>query len=88
MPKLQTESELPVAFENKEPQIANFPIVGIGASAGGLEAFTQLLEALPADTGMAFVYPASASRSQKRAHQYPFPSNVIEGCRNYGGYAG
>ena len=32
-----------------------FPVVGIGASAGGLEAFTQLLKALPADTGMAFV---------------------------------
>ncbi len=31
------------------------PIVGIGASAGGLEAFTQLLGALPTDTGMAFV---------------------------------
>ncbi len=26
-----------------------FPIVGVGASAGGLEAFTQLLEHLPAD---------------------------------------
>jgi two-component system CheB/CheR fusion protein len=32
-----------------------FPIVGIGASAGGLEAFTQLLGALPRDTGMAYV---------------------------------
>ncbi len=32
-----------------------FPIVGIGASAGGLEAFGQLLSALPPDTGMAFV---------------------------------
>src|SRR5712692_7096451 len=32
-----------------------FPIVGIGASAGGLEAFSQLLKELPADTGMAFV---------------------------------
>ena len=31
------------------------PIVGVGASAGGLEAFTQLLHALPANTGMAFV---------------------------------
>jgi hypothetical protein len=30
--------------------------VGIGASAGGLEAFTQLLRALPPDTGMAFVF--------------------------------
>ena len=31
------------------------PVVGIGASAGGLEAFTQLLSHLPADTGMAYV---------------------------------
>ena len=31
------------------------PIAGVGASAGGLEAFTQLLRALPTDTGMAFV---------------------------------
>jgi two-component system, chemotaxis family, CheB/CheR fusion protein len=31
-------------------------IAGIGASAGGLEAFTQLLSALPTDTGMAFVF--------------------------------
>lgn len=30
-------------------------MVGIGASAGGFEAFTQLLSTLPADTGMAFV---------------------------------
>src|SRR4030095_14452831 len=30
-------------------------VVGIGASAGGLEAFEQLLSALPQDTGMAFV---------------------------------
>ena len=32
-----------------------FPIVGVGASAGGLEAFTQLLENLPLDTGMGFI---------------------------------
>jgi two-component system CheB/CheR fusion protein len=30
-------------------------IVGVGASAGGLEAFTELLRHLPDDTGMAFV---------------------------------
>ena len=35
--------------------IVSFPIVGVGASAGGLEAFTQLLKALPLDTGMGFV---------------------------------
>jgi two-component system CheB/CheR fusion protein len=32
-----------------------FPVVGIGASAGGLEAFRHLLSHLPTDTGMAFV---------------------------------
>src|SRR5215475_12733376 len=32
------------------------PVVGIGASAGGLEAFRQLLQNLPTDTGMAFVF--------------------------------
>ncbi len=32
----------------------SFPIVGVGASAGGLEAFKQLLEHLPVNTGMAF----------------------------------
>jgi two-component system CheB/CheR fusion protein len=31
------------------------PIVGIGASAGGLEAFTHLLRQLPTDTGLGFV---------------------------------
>ena len=30
-------------------------IVGVGASAGGLEAFTELLKHLPADTGFGFV---------------------------------
>jgi two-component system, chemotaxis family, CheB/CheR fusion protein len=34
----------------------SFPIVGIGASAGGLEAFSALLMYLPEKTGMAFVF--------------------------------
>src|SRR5438093_10854863 len=33
----------------------SFPIVGIGASAGGLEAFASLLTHVPADPGVAFV---------------------------------
>src|SRR4029077_9627135 len=33
----------------------SFPIVGIGASAGGLDAFRQLLGALATDTGLAYV---------------------------------
>jgi two-component system, chemotaxis family, CheB/CheR fusion protein len=32
-----------------------FPIVGIGASAGGLDACTKLISALPADSGLAFI---------------------------------
>ena len=38
------------------PASSAFPFVGIGASAGGLEAFTRLLQHLPADTGMAFAF--------------------------------
>jgi len=45
-PKKSTKSAMQAPF---------FPIVGVGASAGGLEAFTQLLNELPIDTGMAFV---------------------------------
>lgn len=41
------------ATVSKVPQ--EFPIVGVGASAGGLEAFKALLEHLPVDTGLAFV---------------------------------
>src|ERR1051326_4992659 len=40
--KIQPDSEKPLS------------VVGVGASAGGLEAFEQLLRALPSDTGMAF----------------------------------
>lgn len=32
-----------------------FPIVALGASAGGLEAFTQFFDRMPPDSGMAFV---------------------------------
>src|ERR1700751_4192527 len=33
----------------------SFPVVGLGASAGGLDAFRRLLTALPPRTGMAFI---------------------------------
>ena len=36
-------------------RLPNFPVAGIGARRGGLEAFVQLLKGLPPDTGMAFV---------------------------------
>jgi two-component system CheB/CheR fusion protein len=40
--------------EQDEPPIT-FPIVGIGASAGGLDACKKLVSALPEQTGMAFI---------------------------------
>ena len=40
-------------------------VVGIGASAGGLDAFRELLQALPADSGMAFVIVQHLARDQK-----------------------
>ena len=35
--------------------VQNFPIVGIGASAGGLDAFKRLLAEIPESSGMAYV---------------------------------
>jgi len=43
----------------------NFHIVAIGASAGGMEAVTELLRYLPADTGMAFIYVQHLSPDYK-----------------------
>ncbi|NCP86279.1 MAG: hypothetical protein CO094_12135 [Anaerolineae bacterium CG_4_9_14_3_um_filter_57_17] len=39
----------------EQPTRSTFPIVGIGASAGGLEALEIFLANVPADSGMAFV---------------------------------
>src|SRR2546422_9574307 len=49
------ESAKAVSQPSPRPQNRPTSIVGVGASAGGLEAFEQLLAALPADSGMAFV---------------------------------
>jgi len=53
MQKVQEESndEVPKGIRS-----ANlFPVVGIGASAGGLKAFTKFLEAIPEESGMAYI---------------------------------
>ena len=42
-----------------------FPIVAIGASAGGLEAVTELLQNLSPTTGMAFIYVQHLSPDHK-----------------------
>ncbi|HZI53562.1 MAG TPA: chemotaxis protein CheB, partial [Chitinophagaceae bacterium] len=43
--------------ELRHPEKAKpMPVVGIGSSAGGLEAFSKFLESLPPNLGMAYVY--------------------------------
>jgi two-component system CheB/CheR fusion protein len=44
-----------VSFDPDGISAVPFPIVAVGASAGGLEAFSQLLQPLGADSGMAIV---------------------------------
>jgi two-component system CheB/CheR fusion protein len=51
-----------------EPAKPGFPIVGIGASAGGLEALEELLDNMPTDTGMAFVVVT---------HQHPGHTSLL-----------
>ncbi|MEG4044412.1 chemotaxis protein CheB [Microcoleus sp. Pol17_C1] len=53
--KSQPQAGMKAEGKQQNNQNELFPVVGIGASAGGLEAFTQLLRHLPIDTGMAFV---------------------------------
>ncbi|HEX8925440.1 MAG TPA: chemotaxis protein CheB [Terriglobales bacterium] len=47
---------------------ANFLVVGIGASAGGLEAVTAFLKALPPNLGMAFVLVPHLDRAHESAY--------------------
>ena len=57
-----TKKKSPAKAEVKE---YSFPVVAIGASAGGLEAMMELLKYLPADTGMAFIYVQHLSPDHK-----------------------
>ncbi|MBF4507872.1 chemotaxis protein CheR [Flavobacterium sp. JLP] len=58
--------------ENKDPNKTkqDFPVVGIGASAGGLDAFKKILKAIPVDSGMAYVLVQHLSPDH--------PSNLAE----------
>lgn len=50
-----TEIESPAIKTQNSTKNNQFPIIGIGASAGGLEAMEQFFENMPANSGMAFV---------------------------------
>jgi two-component system CheB/CheR fusion protein len=50
------DGEKPVQEEDRERGIQNCPVVGFGASAGGLEAITEVLHELPDDSGIAVVF--------------------------------
>jgi two-component system, chemotaxis family, CheB/CheR fusion protein len=53
--KAQSGSRNKAEIRQKKPASRDaFPVVAIGASAGGLEAYTEFFRALPADLGMAF----------------------------------
>ena len=62
MKATSTKKKSPAKGEVKEN---TFPVVAIGASAGGLEAMMELLKYLPADTGMAFIYVQHLSPDHK-----------------------
>lgn len=54
-PTEQTDRQaMPV--DHEEPPKLGFPVVGIGASAGGLPAMTAFITAMHSDSGMAFVF--------------------------------
>ena len=50
-----TRNRAKVPRASAAPSQSEVTIVAIGASAGGIEAVTELISHLPPDTGMAFV---------------------------------
>ena len=55
----------PSSSSNGSPSGLSFPVVGLGGSAGGLQALIQCLESLPADPDMAFVVILHLSASHE-----------------------
>ena len=49
------KSKVSLDSKGKGKQDNSFPIIGIGASAGGLEAFEEFFRFMPPESGMAFV---------------------------------
>ncbi len=66
---IEIESE---AEEHQSPALM-YPIVGFGASAGGLQAFREILENLDPETGMSFVLVTHLAPDQRS-----FMSEIVE----------
>jgi len=65
--KNAVDLEKGAASKTQKPD-SHFPIVGIGASAGGLEALDELFDHMPPDTGMSFVVVT---------HQHPGHTSLL-----------
>jgi two-component system, chemotaxis family, CheB/CheR fusion protein len=81
----QTQEVHPaVTFNTDHPPALPYLVVGLGASAGGLEAYVEIFRTLPTDTGMAFVVVSHLSPDQKShlveilARTTSMPVSVIE----------
>ena len=78
------ESRDHVSSELPAEETLPYPIAAIGASAGGVEAYIDLLHSLPCDTGMAFVLVPHLAPDHKShlveilAHHTEMPVVVIE----------
>lgn len=64
------------------PQTKDFPIVCVGGSAGGLDAYTRLLKCLPADMGVAIVIVNHVRNVATQLHEIlprftPMPVELI-----------
>lgn len=62
------------------PSLKNFPIVCVGGSAGGLDAYIRLLKNLPADMGVAIVIVNHITIMPTQLHEVlpPFSSMPVE----------
>ncbi|HEX3111574.1 MAG TPA: CheR family methyltransferase, partial [Thermoanaerobaculia bacterium] len=70
------------------PRTDPFPIVGVGASAGGIEAFLELLRALPQKPGFALIYVlhhdgrTESALAQVVQHATNIPVVRLDGARD------
>jgi two-component system CheB/CheR fusion protein len=72
-PSVPSPGSIP-SSQVEETPLPDFPIVGVGASAGGLEAFSQLVRSLPGDFNMPIVLVQHLSPG----HESLIP-NLIQG---------